>query len=138
MLREPSMRVRYVDIECRFAGYALQLVQSNADLLLIEACGYPLMLDSFTPSIIRVRSESKLGVAMYGNGAWAAGVGEDAGVDGEDVSHGEEGGGAGTELGGEGGVAFVEFEAFSDPRFGDEGVETGQRGRFLVRWRLEK
>lgn len=58
-----------------------------------------------------------------GYAAGAAGVGEDGGVDGEDVSHGEKRGGAGPELGGESGVALGEFEVLADSGFGNVLVE---------------
>ncbi|GER40005.1 hypothetical protein STAS_16649 [Striga asiatica] len=58
-----------------------------------------------------------------GDGAGAAGVGEDGGVDGKDVGHGEERGGASTELCGEGALALGQLEASPDAAGSDVGVE---------------
>lgn len=58
-----------------------------------------------------------------GDRAGAARVREDGGVHGEDVGHGEEGGGAGAELGGECRVALGEFESLADSALGHVGVE---------------
>jgi len=48
-----------------------------------------------------------------GDGACSTGVGQYGSVDGEDVSHGEECGGAGTEFGCKRCVTLSEFEVFS-------------------------
>lgn len=61
-----------------------------------------------------------------GDGACATGVGEDGGVDGEDISHGEERGGTGSELSGEGGVALGELEPLANPGTSHVLVETSE------------
>jgi hypothetical protein len=57
-----------------------------------------------------------------GNRAGAARIREDASVDGKYVGHGEEGGGAGSNLGGESGVPLGNFEAFAKSGVGDVDV----------------
>lgn len=57
------------------------------------------------------------------DGAGSTGVGEYGGVDGEDVGHGEECGGASAEFGCESCVTLGEFEVFSGLALSHEGVE---------------
>mmetsp|Transcript_118458 Transcript_118458/g.242088 ORF Transcript_118458/g.242088 Transcript_118458/m.242088 type:complete len:597 (-) Transcript_118458:172-1962(-) len=50
-------------------------------------------------------------------------VGEEAGVDGQDVGHRQEGGGPGLDLGGKGRLALSELEELTELGFADLGVE---------------
>jgi len=68
------------------------------------------------------------------DGACASRVGEDAGVDGENVRHGEERGRTGSELGREGRVSFGELEALSDPGGGYVGVQPCRERGFHGWW----
>ncbi|KAK9167970.1 hypothetical protein Syun_000110 [Stephania yunnanensis] len=72
-----------------------------------------------------------------GGRAGPAGVGQYAGVHGQDVCHGEEGGGAGADLGRECGFPLCQFEVLPHAAFCDGAVEAACQRRWWSRglWR---